>query len=174
MKREITLKGIFLISFAVCGIACGICQIIVELDIWWLDMLLILFVFSIFIMSDKIMKKSKNTESVSGGLKFERIGYKKCAVIGTDAYVPDYVIIPEKSPNGDNVIKIERLAFSNYDRLVSIEIPNNVTNIGMLVFTGCDSLTSIEVSKDNPTYKFEGTRLIDKRTGEVIFEVKYN
>lgn len=59
-------------------------------------------------------------------------------------------------------------AFSDYNNLKEITIPNSVTNIGDGVFSGCDGLIAIHVDESNASYSSLSGVLYDKNKTELI------
>lgn len=65
-----------------------------------------------------------------------------------DGKLLTHLVIP------DTVTKINKFAFSGYEKLSSITIPNSVTFIGTGAFSSCTSLTSITIPKSITTIEY--------------------
>ena len=78
----------------------------------------------------------------SEGLKFVSNGDGTCYLEGMGTCADAYVVIPEKSTDGDLVTSIGDLAFYQKD-VISVVCPESVTIIGDIVFGGCELLKSI-------------------------------
>lgn len=82
----------------------------------------------------------------SKGLKFESNGDGTCAVVGIGECTDTDVVIPKKSPDGDRVTSIAKMAFSLCTDMTSLTLLGSVTSIGDGAFYGCTGLTSITIS----------------------------
>ncbi len=81
----------------------------------------------------------------SEGLMFTSNGDGTCSVSERGTCTDTSIVIPVKSPNGDSVTSIEAYAFSSYDDVTSIMIPDSITSIGDGAFSGCRKLKSIAI-----------------------------
>lgn len=85
-------------------------------------------------------------------LKYISYDNGTCSVAGIGNYTDSYVIIPEKSPNGDIVIAIEDKAFFENTNIKAVQIPSTLMSIGSMAFGGCSSLVYISVDSNNKVY----------------------
>ncbi len=85
-------------------------------------------------------------------LKFISYGNGTCAVSGIGDYEEPYIIIPERSPEGDIVTAIESKAFFDNTDIKTIKISSTVTYIGELAFGGCTGLIDISVDPANKAF----------------------
>ena len=90
--------------------------------------------------------------SPKASLKYFSYGNGTCAVTGIGTYTDVYVIIPEKSPQGDIVTVIEDMAFFENASIKAVQIPSTVMSIGEMAFGGCSSLVYISVDPNNKVY----------------------
>lgn len=88
----------------------------------------------------------------SRGLEYVSNGNGTCRVSGIGSCTDLNIIIPARSPDGDNVTEIGNKAFFGCASLTSITVSAGVTSIGAEAFEGCTSLTSIKVDKNNVNY----------------------
>ena len=86
------------------------------------------------------------------GLEFVSNGNGTCYVNGFGSCQLSEISIPQKSPNGETVVKISAQAFAGSDKLLTIEIPSTVKTIETGAFRGCNNLVSINVDPDNSVY----------------------
>ncbi len=123
-----------------------------------------------FSESDSKNSEGDNNESdqASPSLRFISYGNGTCTVSGIGTYEDVYVIIPERSPEGDIVTSIEDKAFYDNPNIKAVQIPSTVSTIGDRAFAGCSSLVYISVDKNNKMfsdsegvlYSKDGSRLI--------------
>ena len=66
------------------------------------------------------------------------------AITGCHKKASGSLIIP-RTIEGKSVAKIQRLAFSDCNRLTKVTIPDSVTSIGEYSFVDCSSITSITI-----------------------------
>jgi len=85
-------------------------------------------------------------------LKFTSYGNGTCAVTGIGNYPDVYVIIPEKSPEGDVVTVIDDKAFYENSSIKAVQIPSTVMSIGKMAFGNCSSLIYISVDSENKMF----------------------
>ena len=85
-------------------------------------------------------------------LKYTSHGNGTCAVSGIGNYPDVYVIIPEKSPEGDIVIAIDDKAFYDNRSIKAIHIPSTVMSVGKMAFGNCTSLIYISVDSENKIF----------------------
>lgn len=98
-------------------------------------------------ITTEIESESETEPPVS--LKYTSYGNGTCAVSGIGNYTDVYVIIPEKSPEGDVVTAIETKAFYENTSIKAIQIPSTVMIVGKMAFGGCSSLIYISVDSQN-------------------------
>lgn len=72
----------------------------------------------------------------------------------------------------DSVTTIGESAFENCVSLTNIKIPSSVTIISDFVFSGCSSIESIEVDSENPVYYSEGNCIIEKESKKLVLGCK--
>lgn len=101
-------------------------------------------------------------------LEFESLGNGTCAVIGIGNVTDTYIVIPEKSPNGDVVTAIEDNAFYGNMTVRAIEIPSTVATIGELAFANCPELVYISVNKSNRLFTDVGGILYSSDMSKLI------
>ena len=92
-------------------------------------------------------------------LLFESLGGGRCAVTGIGSWRDPVLKIPEKSPAGDEVIRISARAFFGCSILKEVWIPATVQEIGSLAFGGCGALSAIGVSEEKKVKPFEVDRI---------------
>ncbi len=90
----------------------------------------------------------KETKSIayipaSEGLNFKSNGDGTCDLTGMETCKDTDIVIPFKSPEGDEVTGIRSSAFSWITTIKSVTIPDSVTTIGSGAFKGCTDLTSV-------------------------------
>ena len=85
-------------------------------------------------------------------LEFTSYGNGTCAVNGIGSYTDLFIVIPERSPQGDVVTAIEDNAFSGNREIKAIEIPSTISYIGAMAFGDCPSLVYISVDSNNKSY----------------------
>lgn len=85
-------------------------------------------------------------------LDFISYGNGTCAVIGIGSYADLFVVIPERSPQGDIVTAIENNAFRGNREIKAVEIPSTVSYVGSMAFGDCPSLVYISVDSGNKSY----------------------
>lgn len=94
----------------------------------------------------------------SEGLLYLSNGNGSCLVSIGDC-TDEYIMIPDRSPNGDKVTQIKAYAFAWNHKVKGIEIPETVTFIGEGAFQDCVKLESInlpsKITKIHP-YTFDG------------------
>lgn len=101
-------------------------------------------------------------------LEFLSQGNGTCSVTGIGNVTDTYIVIPERSPDGDVVTSIEEKAFYGNPSIRAIEIPSTVATIGDKAFADCPQLVYIAVDKANRLftdvggvlYSIDMTRLI--------------
>ncbi|MBE6547910.1 MAG: hypothetical protein E7667_03400 [Ruminococcaceae bacterium] len=82
-------------------------------------------------------------------LEYKSFGNGTCAVVGMGDISDLYVVIPEKSPEGDIVTTIDAAAFMGNNNITVVQIPSTVYSIGALAFADCNSLVHIAVDDAN-------------------------
>ena len=93
--------------------------------------------------------ETKEEEKV---LKFTSYGNGTCTLSGMGTYTDVYLIIPERSPEGDVVICIDEKAFYENSEIKAVHIPSTVMSIGEKAFGGCTSLVYISVDRKNKSF----------------------
>ncbi len=99
---------------------------------------------------------------VEESLRFLSYGNGTCAVSGIGSCTDLFIVIPERSPDGDIVTAIEDRAFYNNADIKAIEIPSTISSIGSMAFGGCESLVYISVDKNNKAFTDIGGVLYTK------------
>ena len=102
-------------------------------------------------------------------LKYISYDNGTCSVSGIGNYTDSYVIIPEKSPNGDIVTAIEDKAFFENTNIKAVQIPSTVMNIGSMAFGGCSSLVYISVDSNNKVYTDVSGILYSKEKTKLLY-----
>lgn len=82
-------------------------------------------------------------------LEYKSFGNGTCSVVGIGDIQDLYVVIPEKSPEGDVVTTIESGAFAGNSNITVVQIPSTVYSIGDMAFSDCKSLVHIAVDAKN-------------------------
>lgn len=120
--------------------------------------------------SDSNVSDGDNSESeqASPSLRFISYGNGTCTVSGIGSYEDVYVIIPERSPEGDIVTSIEDKAFYDNPDIKAVQIPSTVSTIGDRAFAGCSSLVYISVDKNNKTFSDSDGVLYSKDGSKLI------
>ena len=95
-------------------------------------------------------------------LKYTSYGNGTCGVSGIGNYPDVYVIIPEKSPEGDVVTAIEDKAFLGNPTIKAVHIPSTVMSVGKMAFGNCSSLIYISVDAENKMFTDENGILYSK------------
>lgn len=85
-------------------------------------------------------------------LKFTSNGNGTCSLSGIGSYADVYLIIPERSPEGDVVISIDEKAFYENTYIKAVYIPSTVMSIGEKAFGGCTSLIYVSVDEKNKSF----------------------
>ena len=92
------------------------------------------------------------TKEEEKSLKFTSYGNGTCALSGIGNYTDVYLIIPERSPEGDVVICIDEKAFYENTEIKAVHIPSTVMSIGEKAFAGCTSLVYVSVDTKNKSF----------------------
>lgn len=79
----------------------------------------------------------------SQGLEYESCGDGTCMLCGLGTCTDSEIIIPEKSPAGDDVLFINESVFSYQTGITSVVIPCGIDSIPAYEFYGCDSLERV-------------------------------
>ncbi len=84
---------------------------------------------------------------LEGEIEFEFTSYGdgKCALTGIGEFVPSVVVIPSKSPDGDDVISIADGVFKNCSSITEITIPDGVVDIGANAFLNCTKISNVTI-----------------------------
>ena len=103
-------------------------------------------------------------------LKYTSYGNGTCAVSGIGTCKDTYIIIPEKSPEGDIVTAIEEKAFYGNTDIKAVYIPSTVSFIGKYAFGGCSSIVYISVDKGSNNFKdIDGVLYTKDETRLILF-----
>lgn len=108
----------------------------------------------------------------SEGLEFQSNGDGTCALVGSGTCTDVDVIIPEISPDGEVVTRINVASFDTYLNMRSITIPACVTFFEIDAIMYCRNLESITVSEDNLVYHSENNCIIETETNTLVFGCK--
>lgn len=87
------------------------------------------------------------------GLVFEGLGGGTCRVSGIGTCRDAFVVIPERSPNGDTVIEIGDRALMGCETVTAIQIPSTVNRIGELALAACPNLIYVSVNEGNTAFR---------------------
>ena len=85
------------------------------------------------------------TPDYTQGLEYTSNGDGTCYVSGIGNCTDEYIVIPEKSPQGWTVTAIGSSAFYGCAFIKNVSIPATVTNIGSQAFGECTSLVEITI-----------------------------
>ena len=102
------------------------------------------------------------TTMASSGLVFESNGDGTCRVTDMGSCTDTCLIIPDKSPDGDEVTAIAVGAFAVNTTINAVQIPAGVSEIGEGAFAGCPNLSYISVTDGNAAYLDVGGMLYSK------------
>lgn len=102
------------------------------------------------------------------GIEFKKFDEGVCAVVGIGSFEGVNLKIPEKSPDGDEVVKISASAFRGCERLETITVPKTVTEIDSKAFVDCSSLMYIDVDIESDSFKSSGGVLYSKSKSRLI------
>ncbi len=86
-------------------------------------------------------------------LEYKSFGNGTCSVVGIGDIDDLYIVIPEKSPEGDVVTTVEAGAFKGNSDITVVQISSTVYSIGDMAFADCKSLVHIAVDEKNAHYK---------------------
>lgn len=112
------------------------------------------------VVSEEITTETETEPPAS--LKYTSYGNGTCGVSGIGNYPDVYVIIPEKSPEGDVVTAIEDKAFLDNSVIKAVHIPSTVMSVGKMAFANCSSLIYISVDSENKMFTDENGILYSK------------
>ena len=84
----------------------------------------------------------------SEGLSFESNGDGTCVLAGRGAWTGSELRIPPYAPNGDEVINIKDMAFSDEHfqgdlNITSVVLPSTIKQIGNNAFRGCSNISNV-------------------------------
>ena len=113
-------------------------------------------------------EKSTYSPESPSSIEFQSLGNKTCTVVGIGNFIGNELKIPNKSPNGEDVIAIHANAFEGCTTLEGIFIPESVKSIGKDAFKACPSLVCIEVDMDNEYYSSVNGVLFSKNKNVLI------
>ena len=82
-------------------------------------------------------------------LEYKSFGNGTCSVVGIGDIDDLYIVIPEKSPEGDVVTTIEAGAFKGNSDITVVQISSTVYSIGDMAFADCKNLVHIAVDEKN-------------------------
>ncbi len=85
-------------------------------------------------------------------LEYKSYGNGTCSVVGIGDVDDLYIVIPERSPEGDVITTIEAEAFKGNSDITVVQIPSTVYSIGDMAFADCKSLVHIAVDEKNSHY----------------------
>ena len=134
--------------------------------------------------------ESEAGEDYSEGLEFSSNGDGTATVVGIGSCTDRTLIIPERSPNGEQVISIGEDAFNGIIAIDEVFLPDTLISIGENAFRGsgicavsigsavitvgdgafaeCTALTCISVSPANAMYASVDGVLFDREMSELI------
>ena len=112
--------------------------------------------------------ESETEKEPEPSLEFTSFGNGTCAVSGIGDISDIYLVIPERSPNGDIVISIGDKAFFENTTIKAVQIPSTVMDIGNMAFGGCLSLVYISVDQNNMMYSDKDGILYSKDGAKLI------
>ena len=112
--------------------------------------------------SEEITTEPETETEPPTSLKYTSYGNGTCGVSGIGNYPDAYVIIPEKSPEGDVVTAIEDKAFLDNSDIKAVHIPSTVMIVGKMAFGNCSSLIYISVDSENKMFTDENGILYSK------------
>lgn len=101
-------------------------------------------------------------------LEFTSLGNGTCCVTGIGTVTSSYIVIPQKSPEGEVVAEIAEKAFYSYDFIRAVEIPSTVSVIGDMAFADCPELVYIAVDKSNKMFTDIGGILYSSDMSRVV------
>ena len=101
-------------------------------------------------------------------LEYKSFGNGTCSVVGIGNIDDLYVVIPEKSPEGDVVTTVEAGAFAGNSSITVIQISSTVYSIGNLAFSDCKNLVHIAVDEKNTHFCDVDGVLFDKNQTTLI------
>ena len=119
--------------------------------------------------NDEMQETEAETEAApKPSLRFISYGNGTCAVSGIGSCTDLFVVIPDRSPDGDIVTAIEDKAFYGNKEIKAVEIPSTVSHIGHMAFGECSALVYISVDITNKSftdisgvlYSKDGTQLL--------------
>ena len=85
-------------------------------------------------------------------LLYQSNGDGTCSVAGIGGFRDACVIIPEVSPGGERVVRVNPRAFLGCEQITAVQIPASVREIGALAFANCRNLVYLSVSAGNACY----------------------
>lgn len=101
-------------------------------------------------------------------LEFASLGNGTCCVTGIGTVTSSYIVIPQKSPEGEVVAEIAEKAFFSCEFIRAVEIPSTVSVIGDMAFADCPELVYIAVDKSNKMFTDIGGILYSSDTSRVV------
>lgn len=101
-------------------------------------------------------------------LEFTSLGNGTCCVTGIGTVTSSYIVIPQKSPDGEVVAEIAEKAFYSCDFIRAVEIPSTVSVIGDMAFADCPELVYIAVDKSNKMFTDIGGILYSSDMSRVV------
>lgn len=96
--------------------------------------------------------ESETETEPAPSLEYLSLGNGTCKVTGIGSCTDVYIIIPEKSPQGDVVVSIGEKAFFENSSIKAVQIPSTVMSIEKMAFGGCSSLVYVHVDPNNMIY----------------------
>ena len=101
-------------------------------------------------------------------LEFTSLGNGTCCVTGIGTVTSSYIVIPQKSPEGDVVTEIAEKAFFACEFIRAVDIPSTVSVIGDMAFADCPELVYISVDKSNKMYVDVGGILYSSDMSRIV------
>ena len=90
------------------------------------------------------------------GLEFISNGDGTCFVNGIGSCTDTHIVVPPISPDGDSVITISKTAFSEFEGVTEITIPDSITGVSTLhnhALGYCPTLEKVNISDTHPDFK---------------------
>ncbi len=106
-----------------------------------------------------------NTPPYTEGLQYQSNYDGTCNLVGIGSYTGTEIRVPDKSPEGDRVVRVAPNAFENNTTLTDITFSPYVTEIGAYAFSGCTALETITLPDNLVTlgiYAYKGCTSADK------------
>ena len=114
------------------------------------------------------LEETEEEPEVLPSLEFTSLGNGTCAVTGIGDITASYIVIPQKSPEGEVVAEIAEKAFYSCEFIRAVEIPSTVSVIGDMAFADCSELVYISVDKSNKMFTDVGGILFSADMSRII------